>query len=382
MNIPCRKSRYSVKLFWGIFAAIAILAVVMESRRSEEKVVDELDVPDLKILQQLSNIPDLDSDLDDLKDQIKESVSKSVREAGVSTEKRSGANQSLRTSMKWIAQSMDSLQDKLNQISDNLENMQDKEIVEAEIKKAFREAFVGDFDSDQTEEDSARKAKTTPESKKAKASNTNRNRKGATAKSNDDAESANVVAEIAGDTKAFEGLNTSEPSIAAGVDLPVLGGNTPGWIRQRVIEKNLIVVPIESSMHATLEECRQELEEKLPEEVKKILDAHVLEQADASEIPELTSSYIRQFLIDDSVEYDNYQERPSGNFHQLWVRMQIDKEEIDKIRVWERQVTTVSRVWTLGGLALAFLGSFAGLSELFKFLSTRERNRKQMRQTA
>ncbi|MBM3968231.1 MAG: hypothetical protein FJ308_24700, partial [Planctomycetes bacterium] len=159
MNTPCKKSRYSMKLFLGIFAAIAFLAVVLESRKSEEKVVDALDMPDLKILQQLSNIPDLESDLDDLNDQIKETVSKSVREAGVSTEKRSGADQSLKTSMKWIAQSMDSLQEKLNQISDNLENMQDKEIVETEIKKAFREAFVGDFFSDQTEEDSAKKAK-------------------------------------------------------------------------------------------------------------------------------------------------------------------------------------------------------------------------------
>jgi hypothetical protein len=381
MNTPSRNSRYSIKLFLGIFAAIAFLAIVMESPRPRVKVVEELDVPDLEIGKRFSISPDLGSDLGDLNDQVKEVVSKSAREANAAMKQRTGANQSLRDSMKWIAQSMDSLEEKLDQISDNLENMQDKEIVEAEIKKAFREAFIGDFELGQTDEDSAKKAKTTPESRKVKSNNTAKARKGAQAKNNDKAVSDSAAAEIVGDPKEFEGLNTSEPSIGADVDLPVLGGNAPGWIHQRVIEEDRIVIPIESSMHATLEECRQELDEKLPEEVRKVLDSHVLNLAHSSEISELTSEYIRQALIDDSVEYDNYQERPSGNFHQLWVRLQIGKDEIDKIRAWERQVTTVSRVWTLAGFTLAFLGSFAGLSEVFKFLSKRERNRKHARQS-
>jgi hypothetical protein len=231
--------------------------------------------------------------------------------------------QSLSDSMRWLNQSIDSLSEKLNQISKKLENTQDQALVEAEIKRAFRDAFVGET-------------------------------------------SSGNVAEVNGDSEAF--------------DLPVLGEGIPEWIRQKVVERDRLLIPIESSLHGTLEECREELDAKLPQEVKKLIDEYVLETVSAEDIPGLTPEYIAETLIDPSAKYDNYQERPSGNFHQMWVRLSIDKSKLEQIREWEREIITSVRVWLLGGLSLAFLGTFAGCSKVIQFLSTREHARRQLRQ--
>ncbi|MBU6237357.1 MAG: hypothetical protein KGQ51_05975 [Planctomycetes bacterium] len=231
--------------------------------------------------------------------------------------------QPLSDSMRWLNQSIDSLSEKLNQISKKLENTQDQALVEAEIKRAFREAFVGEL-------------------------------------------SSGDVAEVSEDSKSF--------------DLPVLGEGIPEWIRQRVVEPDRLLIPIESSLHGTLEECRAELDSKLPQEVKKLIDEHVLRTVSADDIPGLTPEYIAETLIDPAARYDNYQERPSGNFHQMWVRLSIDKPKLEQIREWEREIITSVRVWLLGGLSLAFLGTFAGCSKVIQFLSTREHARRQLRQ--
>ncbi len=231
--------------------------------------------------------------------------------------------QPLSDSMRWINQSIDSLSEKLNQISKKLENTQDQALVEAEIKRAFREAFVGES-------------------------------------------SSSDVAEVSEDSKSF--------------DLPVLGEGIPEWIRQRVVERDRLLIPIESSLHGTLEECRAELDSKLPQEVKKLIDEYVLQTVSADDIPGLTPEYIAETLIDPAAKYDNYQERPSGNFHQMWVRLSIDKSKLEQIREWEREIITSVRVWLLGGLSLAFLGTFAGCSKVIQFLSTREHARRQLRQ--
>jgi hypothetical protein len=130
-----------------------------------------------------------------------------------------------------------------------------------------------------------------------------------------------------------------------------------------------------------LEECRAELDSKLPQEVKKLIDEHVLQTVSADDIPGLTPEYIAETLIDPAARYDNYQERPSGNFHQMWVRLSIDKPRLEQIREWEREIITSVRVWLLGGLSLAFLGTFAGCSKVIQFLSTREQARTPMRKT-
>lgn len=328
-------SRFSKTLFLWIFVAIAVLSFVINEQSEEVSDGDEASLSQTKTAQKFS----IEFDSKSIDERIDKLTDRTSRIKDASSKLSGDVNQSISKSMKWLNQSMDSLQEKLNDISDKWENTRDEKVVEAEIKKAFREAFVVDSRAVET-------------------------------------------AEVTGEPKEFEGLATEDAPIASGIDLPVLGDGTPAWIRQRLISDNRVQVPIESSMHGTLEECREELAAKLPGEVKKIIDEYVLKNVSANSIPNLTPQYIKDMLIDDAVEFDNYQERPSGNFHQLWVRLDIDKDEIHQIRDWEREATTTSRVWVLSGLSLAFLGSFAGLSEVFKFLSSRERNRNRSRQTA
>lgn len=252
------------------------------------------------------------------------SLSENRREPRVGT--------SLSGSMQWLNDSIESLSEQLKRISDKLENTEDKSLVEAEVKRAFREAFVGE-------------------------------------------PKAEPPAEVVEDSKDFEALASEASRPSDQGDVPVLGDGIPEWIRQRVIDEDRILIPLESSMHGSLEECRSELATKLTSEVRKVIDDHVLHRVSSDSLDGLTSEYIHEHLIDRRLEFDNYQERPSGNFHQLWVRLDIDKNEIDQIREWEREVTTTKRVWILSGLSLGFLGAFAGLSEVFQWMSSRERRR-------
>lgn len=183
--------------------------------------------------------------------------------------------------------------------------------------------------------------------------------------------------EVDQDATDFEQI-ASTPS----VDVPILGVGVPEWVRVRVIEGDRILVPIESSMHSSLAECRDELKAKLPREVKQILDMHVLKNESSDLIPELTDQYIRDKLVDHTLEFDNYQERPSGNFHQLWVRMDVEKKEIEQIRDWEREIVTQERVWELGGLSAVAIGSLAGLSGIVSLLSRREQKKNPQRRPA
>lgn len=282
--------------------------------------------------------PRLELEIQNTKKKIDDRVATITQRANQASQRVQGVGQSVSNSIQWLNQSMESLSKKLEKISEKLESTEDNVLVEAEIKRAFREAFLGE--------------------------------------SNPSADPVNE-AEVMPDSQAFEKLaDGSDLKASQGIDVPVLGNDVPSWISQRVVEENRIIVPVESSLHATLDECRAELATRLPNEVKKIVDDYVLKQVSADDIPGLTPEYIKEKLIDSSVEFDNYQERPSGNFHQLWVKLNINKNELQRIRSWEREVLSTVRVWMLGGLSLAFLGSFAGLSEVFKFLSIRDRNRK------
>jgi hypothetical protein len=323
MGLNCKKMSYSKKLFLGILAAMIFLAVMMSSREKKKLVFEDSDRSKIRGLEKLGK-------------EFSIEVSPPENSEEKPTER---VGRSVSTSLRWLSDSIETFSEKLKKLSDKLENAPNQTIAEAEIKRAFREALAGEDGSVGT-------------------------------------------AEVTVDAKEFEKLETQNRSVVRGIDLPVLGEDVPAWVRQRVIEEDRILVPIESSMHATLEECRSELASRLPEEVRKVIDQHVLQHVSADALPGLTSEYISDKLVDHSVEFDNYQERPSGNFHQLWVMLDIDEKAMEQMREWERESTTVVRVWMLSGLTLAFLGSFAGLSGVFKFLSTRERNRHRGQQTA
>jgi hypothetical protein len=308
---------FSLFALFGLIAGMVFLSYIMILRRVEILPPDHPGSVAFASEQKFR----FESEVKRFEDQM-EKLSTSQSEAGGGPDIEQAKKQTLSDSMRWLNQSIDSLSEKLNQISKKLENTQDQALVEAEIKRAFREAFVGEVSADE-------------------------------------------APEVSGDSKAF--------------DQPILGEDVPEWIRQRVVERDRLLIPIESSLHGTLEECREELDTKLPQEVKNLIDEHVLKTVSADDIPGLTSEYIAKNLIDPAAKYDNYQERPSGNFHQMWVRLSIDKPKLEQIREWERQIITSVRVWLVGGLSLAFLGTFAGCSKVIRFLSSRETIRTQVR---
>lgn len=274
-------------------------------------------------------------------------------------------------SVKWLNQSMESLSERLHQISEEIEDETDKDVVETKIKKAFREAFVhSDLEEPNTD---------LQDSKVIVINN-----------HGPDGPQDTVVAEVASDDAIPPAIadslqppaapnppnaNSSHEDGVFTTDRPILGEGVPDWIRQRIVESDRVMIPIESSMHSTLEECKDEIQSKLPEEVRNVLDVHVLKRVPASSIPELTDAYIRENLVDRTAEFDNYQERPSGVFHQVWVKMVADKKRLDQIHEWEREILTQERVWHLGGLSGAVLGSLAGFSGIVNWLSRRERKR-------
>jgi ribosomal protein S20 len=251
--------------------------------------------------------------------------------------------------MRWLNRSVDALGEKLKKISEKIENTEDKAIVEDEIKKAFREAFV----HEQTAHEQAQEA---------------------LAQAQQALDHAASQGEVDQNATDFEQIASTSH-----VDLPILGEGVPDWVRIRVIEGDRILVPIGSSMESSLGKCREDLNAKLPREVKEILDLHVLKDASSDSIAELTDQYIRDKLVDRTLEFDNYQERPSGNFHQLWVRMDVEKKEMEQIRDWEREIVTQDRVWNLGGLSAIAIGSLAGLSGIVSLLSRREQKKIQQR---
>jgi len=308
------------------FLAVAIFLFYGSSYRRMEPMQLEATLPSDFTSEPRSR---LELEIQETRKKIDERVATITRRAREANQRVQGVGQTISNSIQWINESLESLSEKLDRLSEKLQNTEDEALVEAEIKQAFRDVFVGESDSD--------------------------NR-------------STAMAEVTPDSKAF--------------DVPVLGEDVPNWISQRVVEGNRIIVPIESSLHATLDECRSELASRLPTEVKKIVDDYVLKQVSADDIPGLTPEYIKEKLIDPSIEFDNYQERPSGNFHQLWVKLDIHPNELKRIRDWEREILSTTRVWMLGGLSLAFLGSFAGLSEVFKFLSTRDQKRRGSRLSA
>jgi hypothetical protein len=288
-------------------------------------------------------------------------------------------------SMQWLRGSMETLSEKLGEISDDIEKDVDKEEIEQEIKRVFREVFTyrdsAEGSPPMVQGSVVEASMPSPPSEIAPIMTQQPTPAQAEVSSNDTFSQSVAIVEGLPDPPPPPGTPTVlNKTLVVTTDRPILGDGVPDWIRQRVTEEDQILVPIESSMYTTVEECRDDLESKLVGEAKKVLDSYVLRGVSSDSIPELTSSFIRDKLIDQQSEFDNFQERPSGSFHQLWVRMDIDKKELAQIREWERAVVTQERVWRLGGLSFAVLGSIAGLSGVVNLFSRREQYKSQKKQ--
>lgn len=245
-----------------------------------------------------------------------------------------GSYDAARQSLGWMTRSLQQMADKLDSISSKLDPNASEEEINREVKRAMREAFadflpVTSFPSP-TIPDNASNASTSN-----------------TAKS------------------------TDTPPVP--IDSPIWNSNTPAWVKDRVLDREVVRVAIESPVESSSEECRTAMDQQMTELVSKVLNNHVLTHAQAQEIRQLTSDYLIGQLVKPDTEYELLLDRPSGTYHQLFRLVHIGPDQLKQIRAWERESVTAKRVQWLGGSAVSALMVLASASGLSGWMAKRSR---------
>ena len=142
-------------------------------------------------------------------------------------------------------------------------------------------------------------------------------------------------------------------------------------IDQRIVEEDYVQIPLESSKHASIQECQAELDLILPVEAKRLIDTFVLQEVSADKLEPLTQEYILEELFDKTEHRVDSQDTPAGKLYQLQVRMVVEQPQLQQIRSWEQRVITASRVQRLGLISMVVLGCLSIISTTLGFLSKR-----------
>lgn len=142
-------------------------------------------------------------------------------------------------------------------------------------------------------------------------------------------------------------------------------------IDQRIIEEDYVQIPLESSKHASIQECQAELDLILPVEAKRMIDTFVLQEVSADKLEQLTQEYILMELFDKTEHRVDSQDTPAGKLYQMQVRMVVDQPQLKQIRSWEQRIVTASKVQRLGLISMVILGCLSILSTTLAFLSKR-----------
>lgn len=144
----------------------------------------------------------------------------------------------------------------------------------------------------------------------------------------------------------------------------VLNDETPEWIKEGIVLGEDHSLAVSSSLLPDIEQCHEDLKASMMRDVRAYLNKHVLENASASMLPQLTQEYVEKYWVKPSQTFDNVQDRPSGTYHQLWVGLHISADQLKKVREWERQSIRTSRtkkVGVLGGAGVAVITLLSGL---------------------
>ena len=88
----------------------------------------------------------------------------------------------------------------------------------------------------------------------------------------------------------------------------------------------------------------------------------------------LTEAYIREHFLARS-EFDNVQERPSGTYHQLWVLLDIDQQQLSFLKHWERQFVGEERAVMVVFTTISIVPFIAAFSLIVGFFAERENRR-------
>lgn len=244
-----------------------------------------------------------------------------------------GSYEAARQSLGWMTRSLQQMADKLDSISSKLDPNASEEEINREIKRAMREAFADFLPGTNIP---------TPNTRIGQSNST----------------TSNVpLAEVGSNAKQF--------------DSPIWDQSTPAWVKDRVVDKEVVRVPIESSVESSPTECRVAMDEQMVELIRKVLDDHVLSHTQASEIDQLTPEYLTSKLVRPNTEYELVLDRPSGTYHQLWRLVHIGPDQIQQIHRWEKESVTAQRVKILSGSAFSALMLLASASGITGLLAKR-----------
>jgi hypothetical protein len=158
---------------------------------------------------------------------------------------------------------------------------------------------------------------------------------------------------------------------------PIWDPKTPSWVKDRVVDNEVVRVAIESSVESSAQECLVAMDQQMVELVQKVLDQYVLTHTQASQIEQLTPEFLTTQLVKADTQYELVLDRPSGTYHQLWRLVHIGPDQIQQIHRWERESVTAKRVQWVGQGALGALAILASASGLTGLLAKRSRNRKE-----
>jgi hypothetical protein len=180
--------------------------------------------------------------------------------------------------------------------------------------------------------------------------------------------SNDALESVAGAADLGESVNSQELN-----SKKVLNDDTPEWVKNGIVLGEDHSLAISSSLLPELEQCREDLKVSMMRDVQAYLNNHVLENASAYMLPQLTQEYVEKYWVVPSQTFDNVQDRPSGTYHQLWIGLHISADQLKKVREWERHRVRESRTKQVGVLGGAGVAAITILSGLVGVLARREK---------
>lgn len=281
---------------------------------------------------------------------------------------------SARQSLEWMTKSLMRVAEKLDEVSSTLDPNATEEQISRDVKQAMRDAFAefSTWPGGPTEKVSslgdgaARVAPQAAVLPKQEASGVGE------VTSNDE-----ILSVESGSKSTAEMTKRGEASLDRSLDnTPIWDANAPAWVRDRVIDQEYVRVAIESTVESSLEECRTALQQQAYEQVLDVLDKHVLQYTKARLIPELSEEFVMKELLKQETEYDLVLDRPSGTYHQLFQLLSIGPDAMYKMKRWDRESATRSRVQQAVTTTLGSIGLLALASGVTGWVSRRETSKK------
>ena len=147
---------------------------------------------------------------------------------------------------------------------------------------------------------------------------------------------------------------------------PLLPNDHPEWVAQvDRVDGEVHRISVATELSNSVKECRAKLDDALLEGTRRYIDEHLADnQKVASKLASLNTAWIRAKLLKSDLEYDAEIVRPSDTYHQLWVQLEIGRQDRETIQKWIQQLETTRRVgvvaFVAGGLVLCLSALNAG----------------------